>query len=188
MKDKQLVRQAREGDETAWTELVRQHQEALFRLAYLHLGDAAEAQDAAQEALIRVYRSLHRFDDKRELKPWMLSIAANVARNRKRSLGRYWAVLKRWREAREEIEEDFRASEARGESAELLWEAIRSLNGRDSEILYLRYFLELPVRECAEVLNVAEGTIKSRTTRALLRLKEKLASDFDDPAWRGKYE
>ncbi len=55
------VRLARQNDQTAWENLVRLHQEPVFRLAYLILGDAAEAEDAAQETFIRAYRALERF-------------------------------------------------------------------------------------------------------------------------------
>ena len=64
----------------AWTTLVGQQQEAVFRLAYLLLGDADEAQDVAQEAFIRAFRALHRFDPARPLRPWLLSITANLVR------------------------------------------------------------------------------------------------------------
>ena len=79
------IESARQGDETAWVELVRLHQEAVFRLAYLFLGDPDEAEDAAQETFIRAYRALGRFDTSRPLRPWLLQIVANLTRNRRRS-------------------------------------------------------------------------------------------------------
>jgi RNA polymerase sigma-70 factor, ECF subfamily len=65
---------------------VQTQQQALFRLAYLMLGDAADAEDVAQEALIRAYRAIDRFDPQRPVKPWLLTITANLARNRGRAL------------------------------------------------------------------------------------------------------
>jgi RNA polymerase sigma-70 factor, ECF subfamily len=64
-----LILQARQGDGTVWEKLVAQHQEAVFRLAYLLLGDADEAEDVAQETFIRAYRALDRFDVQRPLRP-----------------------------------------------------------------------------------------------------------------------
>jgi RNA polymerase sigma-70 factor (ECF subfamily) len=72
---------------------VRQHQEGVFRLAYLHLEDPEEAADIAQETLLRAFRALHRYDSARPMRPWLLSIAANLARNCRRSLGRYGSAL-----------------------------------------------------------------------------------------------
>jgi RNA polymerase sigma-70 factor (ECF subfamily) len=83
-----LVNQARQGDEAAWSTLVAQHQEGVFRLAYLLLSDADEAKDVAQEAFIRAFRSLDRFDPTRPMRPWLLQITANLARNRRRAIGR----------------------------------------------------------------------------------------------------
>ena len=71
LQETELIQRARRGDDAAWAELVRLHQQAVFRLAYLHLGDAAEAEDAAQDCLIRAYHNLSRFDETRPLRPWL---------------------------------------------------------------------------------------------------------------------
>jgi len=89
------VQRIREGDNTAWEKLVQAHQQPVFRLSYLLLGDAAEAEDNAQETFLRAWRALDRFDAARSLRPWLLSIAANLARNRRRSSGRYLGALRR---------------------------------------------------------------------------------------------
>ncbi|MEZ4737214.1 MAG: RNA polymerase sigma factor [Caldilineaceae bacterium] len=89
----------RGGNEATWAALVQAHQAAVFRLAYLLLGDADEAEDVAQEAFIRAFYALARFDPARPLRPWLLQIARNLAYNRRRSLRRYLAALGRWWEA-----------------------------------------------------------------------------------------
>jgi RNA polymerase sigma-70 factor (ECF subfamily) len=66
------IRRARQGDEQAWTSLVREHQTAAFRLAYLLLGSAEDAEDVAQEVFIRAFRALDRFDLERPFRPWLL--------------------------------------------------------------------------------------------------------------------
>ncbi|MEW5987644.1 MAG: sigma factor, partial [Chloroflexota bacterium] len=90
----QWVARARQGDNAAWLGLVTQYQEAVFRLAYLILRDADEAEDVAQETFVRAFRSLGRFDSSRPLRPWLLTIAANLARNRRRAIGRYLAAAR----------------------------------------------------------------------------------------------
>ena len=167
-----LVRRARQGDQAAWEALVRQHQEPVFRLAYLFLGDADEAEDVAQESLVRAYLALERFDTSRPLRPWLLSIAANQARNRRRSLGRF---IKAWQKLVQEqpayIQSERNGNTRRWQSQELVT-AVRRLDQNEQQIIYLRYFLELSVDETAQALEVAPGTVKSRLHRALHRLRQ----------------
>ncbi len=174
MTEADLIRRARGGDERAWEAIVSDHRQAVFRLAYLTLGDPDEAEDIAQEVFIRATRNLHRFDESRPLRPWLLRIASNLARNRVRSLGRYWQALQRaGREA--EPEPVFDADGAR-----LLWRAVRRLSDNEQQSIYLRYFLELSEREMAETMEVAPGTVKSRLHRALRRLRGVIERDFPE--------
>jgi RNA polymerase sigma-70 factor (ECF subfamily) len=169
-----LIRRARAGDEAAYERLVRDHQEAVFRLAYLFTGDTHEAEDVAQEVFIRALNALDRFDDSRPLRPWLLSITANCARNRHRAFGRYAAALKRLVVPTTSVaaEVDQRIE------AQTLWQAVRRLSAVDQEVIYLRYFLELSVNEAAEAMNVEPGTVKSRLSRALDRLRDVIERDF----------
>jgi len=167
-----LVRHARLGDQAAWEALVRQHQEPVFRLAYLFLGDADEAEDVAQESFVRAYLALDRFDTSRSLRPWLLSIAANQARNRRRSLGRFFkAWQKLVQEQSQSIKTERNGEDRRWQSQELVT-AVRRLGQNEQQIIYLRYFLDLSVDETAEALEVAPGTVKSRLHRALHRLRQ----------------
>jgi RNA polymerase sigma-70 factor (ECF subfamily) len=187
MTDAELVTAARAGDGAAWEALVRAHEAATFRLAYLLLGDAADAADAAQEAFIRAYRALDRFDQSRPLRPWLLRITANLARNRRRSLGRYLNALRRLITADPDLGEKIRgetlsaAMRARTEAqatAHTLWQAVRRLNTTEQEIIYLRFFLELSEAEAAGTLEIPTGTVKSRTHRALTRLRAIVAREY----------
>jgi RNA polymerase sigma-70 factor (ECF subfamily) len=168
-----LIAQARQGDNAAWEVLVRQHQEAAFRLAYLLLGDGAEAEEATQDAFVRAYLALDRFDEERPFRPWLLSIVANLARNRRRSLGRSWAMAQRWWQVNE-----VSSSPERRDDADLLWQAVRQLRPAAQEIIYLRYFLALSEAETADVLHIRPGTVKSRLHRALQQLRTVIETDF----------
>jgi RNA polymerase sigma-70 factor (ECF subfamily) len=179
LSESNLVIQARQGDGPAWEALMTQHQEAVFRLAYLLLGDADEAQDVAQEAFIRAFQALHRFDVARPLRPWLMRIAANLAHNRRRALGRYWAAVQRLlRAAPESLISDSSETQASEGDAQLLWQAVKRLNRTDQEIIYLRYFLELSVAETAEAVGIAPGTVKSRLSRAVDRLRRIVEREF----------
>ena len=173
-----LIGQARAGSDAAWDTLIQQHQEAVFRLAYLLTGDASDAEDVAQEAFIRAFRSLHRFDSARPWRPWVLSIAANLARNRRRSVGRYMANLQRFARMNPEPVLTPETQYAEQHRARVLWQAVRRLELSDQEVIYLRYFLELPVEETASVLQVTPGTVKSRLHRALNRLRAVVEAEF----------
>ena len=84
----ELVERARDGDATAFAELVRDHQEIAFRTAYLITRNAADAEDAAQVGLTKAWRALPRFRRGAPFRPWLLAIVANEARNRRRAEGR----------------------------------------------------------------------------------------------------
>ena len=175
-----LVHRAANGDAGSWEPLVLAHQEAVFRLCYLLLGDPDEAEDVAQETFLRAWNHLQRFDPARPLRPWLLSIASNLASNRRRSAGRHVAAL--MRAFRNEPAPSDRTSieekSARQMEASELWRAVQSLSVPDQQIVYLRYFLELSVTETAQALNVAEGTVKSRLSRALEKLRGIIRKDF----------
>ncbi len=166
-----LIQRAAHQDAQAWEDLVRAHQEPVFRLAYLFTGDPDEAEDIAQEAFIRAYRSIRRFDASRPFRPWILSIAANLARNRLRSLGRSLAVLQRLARLEPQASPDSRLAAGQREEARRLWEAVRRLRLEDQQVIYLRYFLDLSEEETAASLGIARGTVKSRLHRALARLR-----------------
>lgn len=184
MSEVNLIDQARRGDQAAWSTLVARHQEAVFRLAYLLLDDPDEANDAAQEAFIRAFQALDRFDSDRSLRPWLLSIVANQARNRRRAMGRYLAALKRvfQSEGAALITPGPGDQQQQQWEARTLWQAIRRLKADDQEIIYLRYFLNLSVVETAEAVEIAPGTVKSRLSRALQRLQTVIDEQF--PALR----
>jgi RNA polymerase sigma factor (sigma-70 family) len=166
-------------DEQAWDVLMQTHQQAVFRLAYLFLGDA---HDVAQETFIRALHAINSFDATYPLRPWLLSIAANLARNRLRAWGRFAAALRRWVQGQPELVEP-RSIEQHGEQhmqSQLLWQAVRVLPPVAQEVIYLRYFLALTEAEAAQTLNVPIGTVKSRTNRAMARLREVIRRDFPD--------
>jgi RNA polymerase sigma-70 factor (ECF subfamily) len=183
----QMVHRALQGDQAAWETLLAGHYQPVFRLAYLLVGDAAEAEDIAQETFIRAYFALERFDVTRPLRPWLLKIAANLARNRARSLSRYLAALKRafLFEAQTPPPAIDQLGERNLENRRL-WQLVQRLSLADRQVIYLRYFLDLSVEDSAEALGVALGTVKSRLYRALERLRHVIQQDA--PELEDKYD
>lgn len=176
MDEAKLVARARAGDEEAWLALVDSYGQPIFRLAYLLTGDADDAADVAQETLLRAFRHLHRFDPSQPLRPWLLRIARNLAYNRRRSIRRFVAALGRWQAQRPLY------TEHPGDPTphDAVRQALQGLDVKDRDVIYLRYFAELSVAETATVLGVAEGTVKSRLARALVRMRAALVQHFPE--------
>jgi len=174
LSEAELVSQARKGDDSAWERLVYEHQEPIFRLAYLLLGDAHEAEDVAQDTFVRAFGALSTFDTARSLRPWLLTIASNLARNRMRSFRRYFAALRRTVQKDPDLRDPTAVLGERSAQeweANTLWQAVRRLKPAEQEVIYMRYFLELPEADMASALQIAPGTVKSRLHRALAQLR-----------------
>jgi RNA polymerase sigma-70 factor (ECF subfamily) len=162
---------ARRGDARAYESLVEEHQAIAFRTAYLITGSAADAEEAAQEAFVRAWLALKRFRRGAEFRPWLLTIVANEARNRVRSRRRREGLAER---AAGELAWQAPAAELPAPGDGRLREALAGLAERDRSVLACRYVLDLGEQETAAVLGVAVGTVKSRTARALERLRTSL--------------
>ena len=98
MDESALIELAAQQDQQAWEALINAHQQAVFRLASLFTGDPNEAEDVTQDTFVRAFRFIDKFDRTRSFRPWLLSIAANLARNRIRGLKRYLAALQSFAE------------------------------------------------------------------------------------------
>lgn len=177
MDESQLIQRAAHSDAAAWEPLMLAHQEVVFRFVYLLLGDPDDAEDVAQETFLRAWDHLKRFDATRPLRPWLLSIASNLASNHRRSLGRYLSALKRaFRE--QPTSPGIEERNLQRMEADQLWKAVQTLNVNDQQIIYLRYFLDLSVAETSDVLRIAQGTVKSRMSRALKKLRKIIRQDY----------
>ena len=168
-----LVEQARRGDAAAFETLVVSYQSLAFRTAYVIAGDAADAEEAAQDAFVKAHKALGRFHPGASFRPWLLTIVANEARNRRRARGRRAALTLRAAGSEAPGEDPETAALAR-ERRERLLAAVEQLRDDDREVLACRYFLDLSEEETADALGIARGTVKSRTHRALARLQEEL--------------
>jgi RNA polymerase sigma factor (sigma-70 family) len=171
-----LVERARRGDVRAYEELVQQHQGIAFRTAYVIVGTAADAEDAAQEAFVKAYRALGRFRPGAPFRPWILQIVANEARNRRRSAARRTALT--LRAAAQEPSGDAapspEASLVAAERREELLAAMEGLREEERLVIACRFFLDLSEEETAATLGIRRGTVKSRQSRALARLREEM--------------
>jgi RNA polymerase sigma-70 factor (ECF subfamily) len=174
--DDDLVARAKQGDGGAYGALVKEHQTLAFRTAYLLTGSAADAEDAVQDAFVKAHGALGRFRPGSPFRPWLLAIVANEARNRRRSVGR------RERLALRAAEDPLsggavpspEAALLDAEQREELLAAVNDLREDDRLAIACRYFLGLSEEETAATLGWRRGTVKSRTSRALDRLRARL--------------
>jgi RNA polymerase sigma factor (sigma-70 family) len=170
-----LVDRARRGDVGAYEELVRRYQDVAVRTAYVITG-GADAQDAVQEAFVKAYRALHRFRSGAAFRPWLLRIVANEAIDRRRAARRHLNLALRAAERRPEGDA---APSPEGaalelERREVLLQAMATLRAEDRLVIAYRYWFELSEQEMAQALGVARGTVKSRLSRSMARLREAL--------------
>jgi RNA polymerase sigma-70 factor (ECF subfamily) len=178
--DRELVEQWRKGEADAFASLVRRHQRRVFGLLLRMLGNREEAEDASQDTFLNLHRHGHRFRSESRFSTFVYRVAVNAALNRRRSLGR--------RRAHAEAFEEAQSVGHLGPSADpdperaLAGDELRARLGR--ELLALPEALRAPVvlfdveglsyGEIAEVLEVAEGTVKSRIHRARQALRTQL--------------
>jgi RNA polymerase sigma factor (sigma-70 family) len=169
----ELIERARRGDTSAYGALVRIHQGIAFRTAYVIAGNAADAEEAAQDGFVKAHRALGRFRRGAPFRPWLLQIVANEARNRRRSAGRRAdlalraAAEVRPGDAVPSPEAALLEDERRAE----LVAAVNGLREEERDVIACRFFLGLSEEETAQTLGVKPGTVKSRTARALEHLR-----------------
>ena len=174
--ESELVERAKQGDEAAYGDLVQAYQGIAFRTAYLVVGDAAEAEDAAQEGFVKAYYAIRRFRSGAPFRPWILQIVANEARNRRRSAGRRAGLVMRTaaHPPSGEAAPSPEAALISSEEQKTLLAAVNNLREEDRLVIACRYFLELSEEETSNVLGWRRGTVKSRLSRALDRLRAEM--------------
>ena len=185
--DEVLVQRAVDGDEAAYAVLVRRYRNRIFNFTFRYTGNAAEAEDLAQDVFIKAYRNLHRFRGDAKFSTWLYQIAKNMSINRLRSIKRAIVSL-----VNPIVSEDgdegldpisIAASDERSpeelmlgvEAEKVVQLAIQKLSPVYRAALILRDIEDLPYEEIAQILGLAEGTVKSRIHRARSELKQMLA-------------
>jgi RNA polymerase sigma-70 factor (ECF subfamily) len=176
LEDVDLIERARDGDVRAYGDLVERYRDIAFRTAYLVTRSAADAEDAAQEAFVKAYYALGRFRTQSPFRPWILRIVANEARNRVRSARRREGLALRVAEDRPSggAAPSPEAAALDRERDEALLAAMAQLSEPDRQIITCRYLLDLSEAETADTLGIRRGTVKSRLSRALGRLRQVL--------------
>jgi RNA polymerase sigma-70 factor (ECF subfamily) len=168
-----LIQRCRAGDQDAFRELLERFHAPVFAVAYALTRDSAEAAEVEQDTFIKAWRSLPTFRGDAALGTWLTRLAVNTARDRlRRTRTRALLhVLMPWRTLTGQ--EAFDRLEQRDE----LDHALRHLSATVRQTLGLYYGADLPVREVAEALGCAEGTVKWRLSTGVAQLRELLESE-----------
>ena len=164
----ELIQRSLNGDLEAWGEIVSRYKEAVFAVTLSILRNYADAEDATQDAFIRAYQNLRKYDLSRKFSTWLFTVAANVAKNalRKRRREREPPLSEMGGDPAEAVHEDIKLAAVRAAVAELP-EPYRA-----PVVLY--YWHGLPVGEIGEVLGLPAGTVKTRLHRARALIRAKL--------------
>jgi len=164
-----VLERARRGDETAFEELIRMHERQVLRTAFRLLGRLEDAQDAAQEVFLRLYRKLPIFRLVSEIRPWLYRVTVNVCYDLAKKRGRLAAELPAWAAFVEgSQEEQIRLDQQR----ELLAEALTYLPEKERAAIVLREIEGLDTAEVAEILGSTPATVRSQVSAGRARLRE----------------
>ncbi len=176
-----FLRRAQQGDQAAVTQLVETYQRSVFGVCYRMLGDAKEAEDATQEALVKAITNLHAYDIQRPFKPWVLRIASNECidriRRRKDTIsldGMGDDGAWEWKAGDSPNPE---ALVLREEQHAAVRQMLDSLNPTDRMIVTLFYWEDLPYAEIEAVTGLTTSAIKSRLFRARRTMAEHLTQE-----------
>jgi RNA polymerase sigma-70 factor, ECF subfamily len=167
-RERAWVRDAQRGSAAALEQLFRSHWRRAYQTALLVVGDAAAAEDIAQESFLAAVRALDRFDRRRPFGPWLHRIVVNRAIDwsRARTLRRELAV--------DAVAEPAAAEREPGDRADELATALAELGAEHRAVIVLRYLLDYTPGEIAQLLDLPRGTVNSRLRRGLDRLEKEL--------------
>ncbi len=186
--EKVLIQKSKKDDGQAFEELISPYQKKVLNLAYRMLGNVSDAEDAAQEIFIKVFRSLYSFNEQSAFSTWLYKVATNVCldilRKRKRQNGGALISINRYSSQDDEYElpiEDGAPSpyeEAqKKEAMRALKSALDLLSEEQRAVIVMRDINGLSYEEIADVMECSLGTIKSRINRSRLALRKLLEKD-----------
>jgi RNA polymerase sigma-70 factor (ECF subfamily) len=158
-----LIERCLAGDQDAWVRIVRQHWRKVFNVAYKFTGKHDEAEDLTQDIFVKIFKSLHTFDRRANFQTWLISISRNLCIDHYRSV----------RKERETISRDVDSREM-GTATRAEPGPLAGIEREDQRALLLRDIKELSYQEIASMLDLPEGTVKSRINRGRTELARQI--------------
>ena len=179
MTEQDLVHKAKAGDRAAFGELLDTHATRAYRVALHVLGTRADAEDATQNAFVKAFTQLGRFEERSSFATWLLRIVTHEALNLQRSQRTRFAFWQHQTEGTESQETVEAVVQVRVEHQEL-WRAVNRLKTNDRLVLTLSYFMGLNEAETAATLGISGGTARKRKHDALVRLRSLVQREFPE--------
>lgn len=190
-RERELMQRVRNGETEVFYELVQPYERTVFLTAASILGNDADAEEVAQEAVLKAFKNLARFREESKFSTWLIQIAINEARMKLRKDRRhlYESLDGQQNEDGDYIPADFAdwreiPSEAleQSELRQALNQALNSLPEKYRTVIILRDVQQLSITETAQALGISEENVKTRTSRGRLKLRDLLA-----PGWEGRW-
>ncbi len=184
----ELVRKVKAGDPRFYEPLVRAYEGPGLRVAMGMMGNREDAQDALQEAFVKVFRNLSKFDMKRSFGPWFYQILRNQCRDMLRSRqsrGKHEVQDERLEYRPAGTRYDPERARQKNAAKDLLWDGLSRIGDEHREILVLKELQSFRYHEIAEILDIPEGTVASRLFHARRALKDALTEMGADYARGG---
>src|SRR5262245_31990213 len=172
-----LVRRTLGGDTAAFEQLIVRYERRVFTLSLKLLGSTDDAQDAAQEVFLRVFKYIHRFDPAKPIEPWLMQVTVNVCRNIGRTRQRCWNTFPETVDPDSAVTHPSRDPHgclASKQQRQLLWKALDTLPEKERLAVILRDIDGFDTSEVAQILGSSETTVRSQVSRARVRMKEAL--------------
>ena len=189
-KDEELVRRAQNDDPWAIEQLVLRYQKKVYQIAYQMLaGDEQEAQDLTQDTFLKAFRNIKRFKGNASFYTWLYRIVINTCLDARRRRRRWKEIFFPWRLERPKEEtctsslEDYPDPDKNANPLSMagkrqleqdLKKVMNTLSERQRDIFQLKIFHEMSIPEIAQIMNLAEGTVKTHLYRATQVIQKKL--------------
>ena len=170
-----LVQRTLGGDAAAFEQIIVRYERRVFNLAMKLLGCTDDAQDAAQEVFLRVFKYIHRFNTNKPIEPWLMQMTVNVCRNIGRSRQRRWHTFPETVDSQMAVaceSRDPHAGLAGEQQRQIVWKALETLPHKERLAVILRDIDGLTTAEVAQILGSTETTVRSQVSRARVRMKE----------------
>ena len=184
MDEKRLIQKAAAGDTSAFEALVERYQQQVYNLALRMVNNEADAQDLAQEAFIRAWRGLGSFQFTSQFSTWLYRLTSNICIDFLRAQKRRKVVSLTMLRDEEDSQWDLPDSDPlpeqqmiAAEEREALSKAFAALDPEFRQVLTLRIVNGCSYQQISQILGVAEGTVKSRLSRAREQLRKKMAAN-----------
>jgi len=190
--ERELIRQAKQGFQPAFSQLIQEHQKMVFRMAYAFFRDREDALEIVQETFLRLFRKIHNFDENDEnnrFQSWIYRVAANICID-------YYRKYKKQKASMKEIyQQDIEGRStdpgpevqiARNQFQKNLEQSVFNLPKQQKTIFVLKHYNGLKHHEISSMLNLSVGTIKSLYHRAIQNIKKKLLKEDHGMRWQNE--